>query len=126
MPTKKAYSEKDKKKFVDEFREQKIEEPDLSERKFAASKNIPRTTFVKWLKVPDLDENSESFRRKQAQFAELETELYQWFCHYKSAGGTVTANMLLVKYQQLYNDKNPSSFTGFRMPFCYDMSSTME
>ena len=104
-PKRKAYTEHDKKKYIDEYREQKEIQPDLSERQFAKLKGIPRSTFKKWLEVPDLDENSQACRRRSALFAELETELYEWLCHYKNSGGTITPNMLKVKYQSLYDDK---------------------
>ena len=104
-PKRKAYTEHDKKKFVDEYKEQKADQPNLSERQFAKLKGIPRTTFVKWLKVPDLDENSQNCKRRSALFTELESELYQWLSHYKNSGGIITPNMLMVKYQSLYDEK---------------------
>ena len=120
-----SYTEKDKKKYISEFNDLKSNRPELTIQEFADQHNLKRQTLSKWIHNSEsYDENSQNYKKRDGLHAAMESSVHQWFCNYKNQGGIVTNDMLLCKFQQIYNEENPGNIKADGT-FVYSINPTL-
>ena len=122
MTKKSSFSARDKIRWIVKYESEKALAPNkkLSYAKFCQkfckeSTDPKPTSLTEWIKKRDeikklVDSNDHRKKIKECYHPQVEEQLYKWFEHVKITnvlGPTITINMLIRKYQLVYDSLNP-------------------